>query len=232
MALDDLSGGRMILGVGAGWQEREHAMFGYDLGDVPTRLARLEEGLEVVMRLIRSDEPVSFTGRFYQLREARLLPRPQRRPPILLGGNGPKRTLPLVARYADIWNGVMISAELYAERSALLDELLRAEGRQPQDIQRTLMTPVLCWRNAQELEDRVQHLRREFARFAELPTATVLDRLRGDNAGILGTPEQVVERLQQYASAGVEEVMMQWLSLDDIEGMAILAESVLPNLQD
>src|SRR5690349_8249495 len=77
-ALDDLSEGRMILGVGAGWQEREHTLFGYDLGDVPTRMARLEEGLEVITRLLRSDEPVVYEGRFYQLRGATLLPRPQR----------------------------------------------------------------------------------------------------------------------------------------------------------
>src|SRR2546425_8737296 len=68
-ALDDLSGGRMILGVGAGWQEREHQLFGHDLGDVPTRMARLEEGLEVITRLLRIDEPTTYIGRFFQLRE-------------------------------------------------------------------------------------------------------------------------------------------------------------------
>src|SRR5438552_17648335 len=69
-ALDDLSGGRMILGLGAGWQEREHTLFGHELGDVPTRMARLEEGLEVITRLLRSDEPVTYEGQFYQLRGA------------------------------------------------------------------------------------------------------------------------------------------------------------------
>src|SRR2546422_7073613 len=112
-ALDDLSGGRMILGVGAGWQEREHQLFGHDLGDVPTRMARLEEGLEVITRLLRSDEPVTFGGRFFQYRGATLLPRPQRPggPRILIGGNGIKRTLPLVVRYADIWNGSFLPPE-------------------------------------------------------------------------------------------------------------------------
>src|SRR5512138_3737515 len=98
-AIDDLSGGRLILGVGAGWNEREHTLFGYALGDVPTRMARMQEGLEVVTRLLRGDEPVISEGRFYQLRGAMLLPRPQRPggPAIMIGGNGPKRTLPLVA---------------------------------------------------------------------------------------------------------------------------------------
>src|SRR5205085_10966298 len=107
-ALDDLSGGRMILGIGAGWQDREHRLFGHELGDVPTRMARLEEGLEVITRLLRSDEPVTYEGRFYHLRGGTLLPRPQHPggPPILIGGRGPRRTLPLVARYADICNAV------------------------------------------------------------------------------------------------------------------------------
>jgi alkanesulfonate monooxygenase SsuD/methylene tetrahydromethanopterin reductase-like flavin-dependent oxidoreductase (luciferase family) len=107
-ALDDLSGGRMILGVGAGWNEPEHQMFGYALGDIATRMARFEDGLEIITRLLRSTDPVSYEGRFFQLRDALLLPRPQRPsgPPILIGGNGPRRTLPLVARYADSWNAI------------------------------------------------------------------------------------------------------------------------------
>ena len=104
-ALDDLSGGRMVLGVGTGWMEREHQMFGYELGDMPTRFARLEEGLEVMSRLLRSEAPVSFDGRYFRLREA-VLPGPGRPggPPIMIGGSGPRRTLPLVARFADVWN--------------------------------------------------------------------------------------------------------------------------------
>src|SRR5579875_4178762 len=110
-ALDDLSGGRMILGLGAGWQEREHRLFGLDLGGVPVRMARFEEGLEVITRLLHSDEPITYEGRYFQLHDAILLPRPQRPggPHIMIGGNGPKRILPLAARYANIWNGTYLS---------------------------------------------------------------------------------------------------------------------------
>src|SRR5258707_7098519 len=89
-ALDDLSHGRMVLGVGAGWNEREHAMFGYPLGDNATRFARLEEGLEVITRLLHTDERVSHNGRFYHLSEAMLLPRPARPggPRLLIGCSG------------------------------------------------------------------------------------------------------------------------------------------------
>jgi alkanesulfonate monooxygenase SsuD/methylene tetrahydromethanopterin reductase-like flavin-dependent oxidoreductase (luciferase family) len=95
-AVDDLSGGRLTLGLGAGWQEREHRLFGFDQLNLAERFTRFEEGLEVVTRLLRSDEPVSFDGKYFQLREAVLLPRPQRTngPRILIGGIGPKRTLP------------------------------------------------------------------------------------------------------------------------------------------
>ncbi len=94
-AVDDLSNGRLQLGLGAGWQEREHTMFGYDLLERGPRFARYREGVEVVTRLLRSDQPVSFDGQYYKLREAILLPRPKRSggPRIVIGGNGPQRTL-------------------------------------------------------------------------------------------------------------------------------------------
>ncbi len=140
-ALDDLSNGRMILGLGAGWQEREHTLFGYELGDIPTRMARFEEGLEVITRLLKSDEPVTFEGKFFQLRGATLLPRPQRPggPQILIGGNGLKRTLPLVARFADIWNGTFLSPDAFKEHCTTLDGLLQEVGRKPGDVKRTMM---------------------------------------------------------------------------------------------
>ena len=99
-AVDDLSGGRLTLGVGAGWQEREHTSFGFDLPPVKVRLARLREGLEVITRLLRSHEPVTYMGQYFQLQGATLLPHPAgaNRPPILIGGG--KAVLPYVARYA------------------------------------------------------------------------------------------------------------------------------------
>lgn len=231
MAIDDLSNGRMILGVGAGWAEREHTMFGYDLGDVPTRLARLEEGLAVISQLIRSDAPVTFSGKFYRLQEARLLPRPQRATPILVGGNGPKRTLPLVARYADIWNCQVASAELFSERSALLDDLLRAEGRQPGEVKRSLMLPVICWRDEAELTRRLDLLRSGSPVFAPLSTEDILAFFRTRLAGVLGTPDEVIAGLSAYAAVGVEEVIIQWFGVADIEGLAALADQVLSHFR-
>ncbi len=229
-ALDDLSNGRMILGVGAGWQEREHTLFGFELGDMATRMARFAEGLEVVTRLLHSDEPVSFEGRFYKLRGATLLPRPQRPggPPVLIGGIGPKYTLPLVARYANIWNAVMIPPDKFRQRSALLDTLLREAGRQPGDVKRTLMHRFQFGRDENELERRLSPYRVHSA-FAGKSLNEVIDKLRVEG-DVVGTPDSVIEQIHGYAAAGVEELMLQWLDIDDMDGLRAFARSVLPQV--
>ena len=230
-ALDDLSGGRMILGVGAGWQEREHQLFGFDLGDIPTRMARLEEGLEVITRLLKSDEPVTFEGRFFQLRGATLLPRPQRPggPSILLGGNGVKRTLPLVARYADIWNVLSLTPEGFRERSAMLDTLLKAVGREPAEVRRTMMLAMFFGRDMDEVDRRLSW-RHDRSEFANKPLDEAIEAIRAGGWALGGTPGMIIEQIQSYAGAGVEELMLQWFDMDDIDGLRAFAESVLPRL--
>ncbi len=230
-ALDDLSGGRMMLGVGAGWQDREHRLFGHELGDVPTRMARLEEGLEVITRLLCSDEPVTYEGRFFQLRGATLLPRPQRPggPRILIGGNGVKRTLPLVARYADIWNAVFLSPTAFRERSAALDVLLQAAGRKADDVRRTLMKGLFFGRDMDELDRRLAW-RHERPEVAGKSLEAAVDFMRDSWYSIVGTPDMVVQQIKAYADAGVEELMLQWFDLDDIDGLRAFATSVLSQL--
>ncbi|MCA9968791.1 MAG: LLM class F420-dependent oxidoreductase [Anaerolineales bacterium] len=218
-AVDDLSGGRLILGLGAGWQAREHDNYGWDLLEVGPRFARFEEGLEVITRLLRSDEPVDFSGDYYRLREAILLPRPQRAggPPILIGGNGPQRTLPLVARYASEWNAVYLPAEAFAERARRLDALLAENGRSPADVRRSMMTRV-------EIGDDAA-LRQTFAH-----SQLSLDELR-QRGLILGTADAIVAQLGRLAEVGVQRVMLQWLDLDDLDGLERLATGVLPQVR-
>lgn len=139
--IDELSGGRLVLGLGAGWQEREHTNYGIPFYDFKTRFEQLTDALEITRLLQTSTEPVSFQGRHISINEAVLLPRPARRTPILIGGNGPRRTLPLAAKYADEWNGVFIDAPTYAERSTRLDELLASEGRSAREVKRSMMMP-------------------------------------------------------------------------------------------
>lgn len=220
-AVDDLSGGRMTLGLGAGWQEREHTNFGLDLLELPERFSRFEEGLEVITRLLNSDIPVDFRGNYYQLDEAILLPRPQRPggPPILIGGNGPLRTLPLVARYAVEWNALFTTPSKYAELNKQLDELLEAADRQPNSVRRSIMTGCVFGTDEAQVNEKVKS--RTGGKFS---AAELVDR-----GLVVGTPDDLIEQLGNFSNAGVEHVMLQWLDLDDIDGLEVLAESVLPH---
>jgi alkanesulfonate monooxygenase SsuD/methylene tetrahydromethanopterin reductase-like flavin-dependent oxidoreductase (luciferase family) len=243
-ALDDLSGGRMILGMGTGWVEQEHQRWGYELGDKRTRVDRFAEGLHVITSLLRSDEPVTFAGRFYQLQGAQLLPRPQRPggPRILVGGNGRRRILPLVAQYADIWNANNLSVAAFQERSALLDELLRQGGRQPGDVKRTLFLPVLCGRTDDEIKQRLGWLYRGMPHLAALPLqeqlrqmeeifTPIFERAGASYVCIIATPEEAIARLRPYVEAGVEEIIIQWSDTNDIEGLRLITQEVMPHLQ-
>ena len=216
-AVNDLTGGRLRLGLGAGWQEREHRTYGFELLDTDRRFARFEEGLEVITRLLRNEESVSFVGEFYRLHDAGLMPSSTLTGvlPIVIGGNGPNRTLPLVARYADEWNAVFVSARRFAELSARLDELLRAAGRSPGRVRRTLMTRVIFGRTDAEVSRKLGGEPREQLRARGL---------------IVGTPPEIVEQLGSLAEAGVQRVMLQWLEVDDIDSLETLARTILPQL--
>jgi F420-dependent oxidoreductase-like protein len=153
-AIDELSGGRMVLGLGAGWQEREHINYGIPFDDFPTRFARLGDALEITHRLLHDAAPVSFSGQHIEVNDAVLKPRPPRPTPILIGGNGPRRTLPLAARYADEWNAVYAPVELFRERNTQLDGMLAERGRDPRTVKRSLMAPF-AWAEGSEGLDRL-----------------------------------------------------------------------------
>ncbi len=151
-AIDDLSGGRLVLGLGAGWQRREHENYGIPFDDFPTRFNKLTDALEITRRLLRDGKPVSYTGKIVSVRDAVLLPRPHRKTPILIGGNGPKRSLPLAAKYADEWNGVYLDVDTFRARNNQLDELLEKNGRDPRSVKRSLMGPFGWAEGAEGIE--------------------------------------------------------------------------------
>jgi F420-dependent oxidoreductase-like protein len=217
-AIDDLSGGRFRLGLGAGWQEREHRNYGFDLLEsLDERFARLDEALNVVSHLFQSDEPFDLPGIYFPIHEGLMLPRPSRPggPPIVVGGNGPKRTLPLAAKYAQEWNGVLTTPEIYKERNALLDTLLAEQGRSPESLKRTLMHRVVIGKTEQDA-------------LAKLGDADV-DALKKRGA-IIGDPGQVVAGLHAFAEAGCSRIQVQWLDLDDIDGLELMSSKVLTEL--
>lgn len=216
-AVDDLSGGRLTLGLGAGWQEREHTNFGHDLLEISPRFDRFEEGLEVVSQLLQSDDPVTYSGDYYQLNEAVMYPRPERKggPPILIGGNGPKRTPQAVAKFATEWNALFLPPDAFAKRNAKLDAFVSKAGREPSDVKRSMMTGFFFGETSAELGKQLGD--------------RDADALRRRGI-VVGTANQVVDQLGQLAQAGVQRVMLQWLNLDDLDGLETVAKSILPQL--
>jgi F420-dependent oxidoreductase-like protein len=221
-AVDDLSDGRLTLGIGAGWQEREHSNYGWDLLEPKQRFKRLEEGLEVITQLLKSDHPVNFSGNYYRIHEGILLPHPNRPagPPILIGGNGSMRTLPLVARYADEWNALFIPSAEFSRLNAVLDHYLALQGRQPGEVRRSMMTGCVFGVDHEEVEKKV-NLRTYGQR--------TVDDMRQRGA-VVGTADEIVEQCHQLSSVGVQRLMLQWLDLDDTTGLEAMANGILGRL--
>jgi alkanesulfonate monooxygenase SsuD/methylene tetrahydromethanopterin reductase-like flavin-dependent oxidoreductase (luciferase family) len=184
--------------------------------------------LDVITRLLRSDGPATYRGEFFQISEAMLLPRPERPsgPPLLVGGSGPRRTLPFVARYADIWNSLRTSPDGFRENSALLDNLLRAAGRDPGKVKRTLFTGVFFAHDAADLERVLGRMRDAVPDGADKSTAEILEAQRARNT-IIGTPEMIAEQVAAFRAAGVEELMLRWTEMDDIHRLRAFSEVVV-----
>jgi alkanesulfonate monooxygenase SsuD/methylene tetrahydromethanopterin reductase-like flavin-dependent oxidoreductase (luciferase family) len=233
MALDDLSGGRMVLGIGAGWVEDEHVRYGYDFGTPRSRMDRLAEGTELIAQLCRQDEPISFDGQFYHVRNGHLAPRsPKSGGPILMiAGKGLPRVLGLVARFGDVWASSRLRLDEFAERSSALNLLLGRNGRQPDAVKRASMDLVVCWRDEAELERRIGIFRRVLPTLADLPTMELRNTLNSMLGHMIdGTPEAIIDQLRNYAAAGLDELMIDWFDCDDIEGLEVLATEILPHV--
>jgi alkanesulfonate monooxygenase SsuD/methylene tetrahydromethanopterin reductase-like flavin-dependent oxidoreductase (luciferase family) len=214
-AVNDLSDGRLILGLGAGWNEREHHLFGFDLLEPQARFDRFGEGMEVVTRLLQSEHPVTFEGRYYQLRGATLLPRPQRPggPRILIGGSG-KRTLAYVVRFASEWNCVMLLPEKFKSLNQRVNDMLLEAGRDPMSVRRSMMTGCVFGKDDAALKKKLRM-------YGKTP-----EELRGRGI-VAGSLSAIKEQLLALEQAGLQRIMVQWLDLDDLESMKVLAKVLL-----
>jgi F420-dependent oxidoreductase-like protein len=217
-AVDDLSKGRLILGMGAGWQELEHNTFGFDLLGISERFNRFEEGLEVVTALLNSEKPVDFSGQYYRLSSAILLPRPQRPagPPILIGGNGEKRTLPLAAKYAQEWNALFISPAEFSRLNDQLNTLIEGQGRKTSDVKRSMMTGCIFGETNSVVEQNTAA--RTQGKFSP-------QQLR-ERGRIVGTAAEIKEQLEHFSETGLDSIMLQWIDLDDMDGIRTLADTL------
>lgn len=217
-AVDDLSSGRLKLGLGAGWQEREHQIFGFDLLNLKERFKRFEEGLFIITNLLQSEQPTTLHGKYFQVNGAFLLPRPQRQngPEILIGGNGKKYTFPMVVKFADEWNALFLTPEKYREKNDQMNHLLEKSGKNPESIRRSLMTNLTFSQTEEVLNKKLK---------GKDPNEMT------QKGYIIGSAQQVANRLYEYQDAGLDEIMLQWLDLDDMDGLVDFAENILLKFQ-
>jgi alkanesulfonate monooxygenase SsuD/methylene tetrahydromethanopterin reductase-like flavin-dependent oxidoreductase (luciferase family) len=234
--VDNLSGGRVRLGLGAGWHEEEHAAYGYDFPDVNTRIEMLDESLRVVKAMFTEEEP-SFHGDHYQIEDAYNRPGPVQdpHPPVVVGGAGP-RMLRLVARHADEWN-VEISARARGKpidfKVRKFDEYLEAEGRDPDDVERSWLAHVLVCEDEAELAEYVDRIfplpwGEESDMDETLDDAT---EAREKGSMLIGTPSQVAEQIERIESLGFEKLQLMFLDFPETRGMELFADEVLPEFQ-
>jgi F420-dependent oxidoreductase-like protein len=230
VAVDNLSGGRLVLGVGAGWNDAEHHAFGLPYPPARERLDLLEESVEVIRRLL-GDGPAHFAGRHYQLDGADLQPKAAQHPrlPLLIGGMGEQRTLPIVARYADEWNLTTADPALYRAKSARLAACCEAIGRDPATIARSVAVGLLVGRDAAELRARCEALQRLLPRLGALALDEVPDAMRAVG-WVVGTPAAIVPGLRALADAGVARAMLQLTDQTDLAALELVAREVMPQL--
>ena len=226
--VDEISAGRVDIGMGAGWWTEEHTQFGFPFPPTLERFAMLEEQLQIVDGLLTEDR-FSFHGAHYTLEEAEFLPKPVQRPrpPILLGGTtvGPWMQR-LIGGWADEFNTVGGAPEQVHERFGRARAGVEAAGRD----QASLVTSLMTWCFVAPTEDTYLAML-ERARLLD-PSAGPLEAYRADIEAdcIVGTPERAAERLSEYAAAGVQRIMLNLPLYDDLTTLELLAAEVFPNV--
>jgi F420-dependent oxidoreductase-like protein len=218
--VDDMSGGRVELGIGTGWYEAEHRAYGVPFPPLKERFDRLEEQLAIITGLWETPlgEEFSFDGTYYQVADSPALPKPAQRPrpPVIIGGGGRRRTPALAARYADEFNANFVSVADAGAQFGRVRDACTAAGRDPESMIYTSAHTVCCGKDDAELRRRAAAIGRDVA------------ALRDD--GIAGTPSEVVDKIGQYAEAGASTVYLQVLDLADLDQLELIAAEVLPQV--
>jgi F420-dependent oxidoreductase-like protein len=218
--VDAMSGGRVELGLGAGWYEAEHAAYGLPFPPVGERFERLEEQLEIIRGLWSTPvgERFAYSGRHHTLTDSPALPKPVQspHPPIITGGFGPRRTPRLAARHADEFNIGFVPVERAAEQFDRVREACARIGRNPRSLRLSVALTVCCGRDGAEVARRAAAIGQD------------QDTLR--TSGLVGTPAEVVERLGAYGETGASRIYLQVLDLHDLDHVDLLAGEVLPQV--
>jgi alkanesulfonate monooxygenase SsuD/methylene tetrahydromethanopterin reductase-like flavin-dependent oxidoreductase (luciferase family) len=221
--LDHISGGRAIVGLGAGWFEREHAAYGLEFGASPgERIGWLDEAAGIVRRLLDGERVTSAGGR-YRTEDLRLLPDPVAdRVPIMIGGSGERRTLGVVARHADMWNGFG-TPETIAHKIAVLRQHCEAVGRDPLEIELTVGTNMVIRRDRASAEA-------VYAQQLAANHATPETNVTGPAQRWLGTVDEIVARIRAYMEVGAQGLIVEMPVPFDLSTIRALAQDVRPQL--
>ena len=214
--LQALTGVRCILGIGAGWMESEYRMYGYPYPAPKVRIAQLDEAVQVLRRLW-TDAPATFAGQHFQLDAAWAEPRPVEPPLIMIGAGGEQLALRVVARHADWWNSMTATPEALIAKRAVLAEHCARIGRDVDDI-------LINWQcQCVAIADSEAEARR-------LAEAAPLYQ-RSPAGAVIGTPEQVAERLQVYIEAGVRDFILRFADFPRLDGALRFAREIAPRLR-
>lgn len=207
--LDHLSGGRITMGLGGGWHQAEFAAYGMEFEPVPVRLRRTDEAIQVIRKLLTEDT-ASFSGEFYELRDARCDPKPvQARLPLWIGGGGEKVTLRIAAQHADGWNVPFTPPDVYRHKVQVLTDHCERLGRDPAAIEKSVNL-TLAWSD-DELRERF---------------GGMIDWIRP--SALMGSTAAMVDRLGEYADAGADWVMVALRAPFDVDGLDRFAAEVMP----
>jgi F420-dependent oxidoreductase-like protein len=227
VTVDQVSGGRVELGIGAGWWEREHEVYGIPLPPVGQRMDMLEEQLQII-GAHWAEGPFTIEGTYYAARELDARPKPvqQPRPPLILGGKGGPRGLRLAARYADEYNTVMLGAEEVADVRRQLDQACEAEDRDPATLPLSMMTGWLVGTDQDELRDRATRLA-QWKGQGDDGAAFLADLRKGT---IAGTVPEALDQLHELERAGLTRLMAQHLLHRDLDAIELLGREVIPAL--
>jgi alkanesulfonate monooxygenase SsuD/methylene tetrahydromethanopterin reductase-like flavin-dependent oxidoreductase (luciferase family) len=223
-ALDQLSGGRLDLGLGAGWNEYEHRMFGIPFPALGERMDRLESGARLI-RALEAGRPVTLDQPYYPLLNAESHPLPTSgRLRLVIGGRGERRTLRIVAEVADEWNVTRVTRDEFARKQAMLVAHCRALSRAPESIARSLMIALAIGADSGEVARRIAAAH---AIFPLLPESEAEWRKMGF---LVGSPIEVGQQLTQWEEVGVQRVVLQMFDQEDIDALELFARDVLPQL--
>jgi alkanesulfonate monooxygenase SsuD/methylene tetrahydromethanopterin reductase-like flavin-dependent oxidoreductase (luciferase family) len=213
--IDHISGGRVEVGLGAGWHEPEYKAFGYPFPRAGVREDMLEETAQIVRAMLR-DGKATFHGEHFHVEDAYCVPAPvQKDLRIWIGGGGERRTIPAAAKYADAWNAPYASPEAYANKASILDEACRRIGRDPASMGRAVNLGFYIGVDERDAESKRQHL----------PWTSADPRFGGL---LTGTPSQAVERMGQYADAGAEQINLAIRAPFDHDSLQAFVEQVMP----